>query len=154
MKILLSILLFSFFLFSESLEITADNFTHIESQKKAIFEGNAKAKEGKSKITANKFIVYFGKGNQAREYQAVGNVKFDINQKKQHVKGSCKKLIYKVQEETYLLEGNAKLVDVINNREMEGERLFLDNKNGKAYAKSNKKRPVKFIFEIKSDSKK
>jgi len=136
-------------IYAESLEVTADNFTHIDKEHRAVFEGNAHATQGKSRIDAKKFIVYFDNNNTAREYQAIGNVRFNIVRPDQHVKGSCRHLTYRVQEETYLLEGNAKLVDLLNKRQMEGERVFLDNKTGRASAKSGKQGPVKFIFQMK-----
>jgi len=133
----------------ESLEISADNFTHIEQKHKAVFEGHAYAKEGNSTISADRLIVYFDDKNRAKEYQAIGSVHFEIIKPKQDVEGSCQKLIYNVVSDTYKMVGNAKLIDKINHREMEGEEVYLDNKHKEASAKSDKKGPVKFIFKMK-----
>ncbi len=139
---------------ANSLEVTADHFTHIEKERKAVFEGNAHAIEGKSRIDAKRFVVYFDDKNNATEYQAIGNVRFEIVRPEQHIKGSCDHLTYRVAEETYLLRGKARVKDLINGRLMQGEEIFLDNKNRKATAKSDRKGPVKFIFKMKEKPKK
>jgi|GEM_PF-220348 len=132
-----------------ALEVSADRFTHVEAEHKAVFEGHAHAVQGKSRVDADRFIVYFDKRNNAREYRAIGHVRFEIVRPDQHVKGHCAKLTYRVQEETYRLKGGARLTDLLNHREMQGEEIFLDNKKKLATAKSDKKGPVKFIFQMK-----
>jgi len=149
MKIVGMIIALIGFLSAESLEVTADRFTHVESEHRAVFEGHAHATQGKSRIDARKFIVLFDANNTAREYRAIGKVRFEIVRPNQHVKGSCDQLTYRVAEETYLLQGHAKIDDLLNKRKMQGEEVFLDNKQGRASAKSNHKGPVKFIFQMK-----
>jgi len=138
----------------ESLEVTADRFTHIEQEHKAIFEGHARAVQGKSRIDAKKFIVLLDANNTAREYQAIGNVRFEIVKPQQHVKGSCTRLYYRVAEETYRLKGNARVEDLLNHRKMSGEEVFLDNRRKKASAVSERNRPVRFIFQMNDAEKK
>jgi len=146
--ILLTFLL-STSVWAEDLEVTADKFTHLESQNKAVFEGHAHATQGKSWINADKFVIFFDQNNTAKQYRAIGNVDFEIDRPQQHVKGKCQKLTYTVAAETYLAEGNATLNDLLNHRQMYGDEIFLDNLNRKASAKSNHKGPVKFIFQMK-----
>ena len=150
--------LFPFFLalsfsFAQQLEVTADRFTHVEKENKAIFEGNAHAIEGKSRVDADRFVIFLDKNNEAREYLAKGNVSFEIVKPDQHVKGSCKELIYYVSRETYLLKGGAHIVDMLNKREMIGEELFLDNRKKEAKARSDHRAPVKLIFQMKEAKK-
>jgi len=138
----------------ESLEVTADKFTHMEQEHKAVFEGHARAVQGKSRIDAEKFIVLLDGNNSAREYQAIGNVRFEIVKPRQHVKGRCGRLYYRVEEETYRLKGNAKVEDLLNNRKMSGEEVFLDNRRRKASAVSERNKPVRFIFQMNDAEKK
>jgi lipopolysaccharide export system protein LptA len=138
----------------ESLEVTADKFTHMEQEHKAVFEGHARAVQGKSRIDAEKFIVLLDGNNSAREYQAIGNVRFEIVKPRQHVKGRCRRLYYRVEEETYRLKGNAKVEDLLNNRKMSGEEVFLDNRRRKASAVSERNKPVRFIFQMNDAEKK
>ena len=140
----------------EQLEVTADKFTHIEKENKAIFEGHAHAINGKSWVTADRFIIFLDKNNKTKEYHAVGHVRFEIVKPDQHVKGECDNLIYNVKKETYLLKGNANIKDLLNGRQMSGDEVYLDNLKKEAKAKSLHKKPVKFIFQMKDikDSKK
>ena len=132
----------------EPLEVISDKFASDEKKHIAIFEGNATATQGKSWIKAKKFIVYLDKNNSAREYRAIKDVTFEIIKPKQHVTGSCDLLIYGVKGDTYTLEGNASVNDVLNKRKMRADRLILDNKNSTAKAISKKKGPVKLIFQM------
>ncbi|WP_456432773.1 lipopolysaccharide transport periplasmic protein LptA [Nitratifractor sp.] len=150
MRILLVLLAVLSWGWGDTLELKADRFTHLETEHKAIFEGHAHAIQGKSWVDADKLIVLTDADNNATEYRAVGNVRFEIDQPDQHIKGSCDKLIYKVAPKTYHLIGNAKIEDLLNKRTMEGEELFLDSIHKRATAKSDHKRPVKFIFEMKN----
>jgi lipopolysaccharide export system protein LptA len=130
------------------LEVISDKFSSNENKHIAVFEGNAKATQGKSWIKAKKFIVYLDKNNSAKEYRAIGDVSFEIIKPKQHIKGVCNLLIYRVKSDSYTLEGNATVDDILNKRKMSADRLFLDNKNSFAKAISKKKGPVKLIFQM------
>ncbi len=135
---------------AENLEVTADRFTHLEKEQKAIFEGHAHATQGKSRIDARKFIVNFDKDGNARVYQAISGVRFEIvKAPDRHIKGSCDRLVYRVAEDTYRLIGHAYVNDLVNKRVMKGQEIYLDNKKGLATAKSGKKGPVKFVFPMK-----
>lgn len=136
-------------IYAEQLEVTADKFTHIEKENKAIFEGDAHAVNGKSRVDADRFVIYLDKNNKAKEYHAEGNVRFEIVKPDQHVKGKSDNLIYNVEKETYLLKGHAQIKDLLNGREMSGDEVFLDNLKKEAKAESRHKKPVKFIFQMK-----
>ena len=137
----------------ENLEVSADRFEHLEKEKKAVFQGHAHATQGKSRIDARKFVVYFDDKGETREYRAIGDVRFEIVKPQRHIKGRCDRLVYNVPEDTYRLLGKAKVEDLLNKRTMSGEEIFLDNKTGRASAKSDRKGPVRFIFPMK-DAKK
>jgi lipopolysaccharide export system protein LptA len=131
-----------------NLEVSADKFEHLEKEQKAIFQGHAHATQEKSRIDADKFVVLFDKEGETREYQALGKVRFEIVKPDRHFKGHCQKLIYNVPKDTYRLLGKAVVQDLINHRTMSGEEIFLDNKTGRATAKSDRKGPVKFVFPM------
>jgi lipopolysaccharide export system protein LptA len=171
-----AVLIFSLFLSAkEPLEVVSDKFVSSEKKHIAIFEGNAKATQGKSWITAQKFIVYLNKKGGAKRYKAVGGVRFEIIRdgdgkklkskkdkkdpkgQKQHVKGHCNTLTYLVDEDKYIFEGDASIDDILNKRKMSAGKLILDNKNSTAKAVSRKKGPVRLIFQlddVKDKSKK
>ncbi len=140
---------------AQNLEVTSDNFTNLDKEHKAIFVGHAHATQGKSKIDANKFIVNFDEDGNAKVYQAIGNVRFEIFKASgSHTKGRCNHLYYWANKDTYKLIGNAKVEDLVKKRTITGQEIFLDNKRGLSTAKSNHSGPVKFTFPMNSSHKK
>jgi lipopolysaccharide export system protein LptA len=157
MRLFLSIISLVAVLTASELEITANKFYHKESEHKAVFSGNVIAKEGSSLIKASKLIVYLDDKNDATEYQAVGNVSFRIRGKdgKKDIKGRCEELRYLPNRDTYYLRRKVAIEDVINGRQVFGDEIVIDNKNNASLAKSLSKRPVKFVFKVKTkDDKK
>ena len=150
MKNLLLLMLLSLMVMGSNLEITADSFYHKDGENKAVFSGNVIAKEGQNLIKANKITVLLDQNSEAKEYIAQGNVYFEIKSDKKFIKGTCNKIRYIPIKDTYYLNGNVVMEDVINKRKVYGEEIILDNKHGSSYAKSGSKKPVKFIFKVKS----
>ena len=133
----------------ENLEVMADKFEHLDKEKKAIFEGHAHATQGKSRIDAKRFVIYFDEKGETKRYEASGGVHFEIVKPDRHIQGSCDRLVYRVAADTYRLSGHTQVKDLINQRTMSGNEIFLDNKRGLTTAVSGKKGPVKFIFPMK-----
>jgi len=150
MRIFLLFFIISTLVFAENLEITSNNFYYKDGEAKAKFSGNVLAKKGSSSIKANTLTVLLDKNSEAKEYIAKGSVSFEIKNKKKDIKGSCAILIYNPVKDVYTLRGNVFLNDILNKRKVYGDEIILDNKNGSSYAKSTKKKPVKFIFKVKS----
>lgn len=147
--ILLSILL-PFFLFSQKVEITSDTMKAEDLQKKVNFLGNAKIKQGNSWLYANRVIVYFDEHNQTNKYEAIGNVTFQFKEKPNAYKGAANKVIYFPLKSKYILIGKVKMNDVINKRQVLGEKVLLNMLSGSIDIKSNGNKPVKFIFDVKN----
>ena len=150
MKYLLTIFFLSIFIFANNLEISSDNFYYKDGEKKAQFSGHVIAKNGDNIIKASKVTVYLDDNSEAKKYIASGGVRFEIKNPKHYIKGSCYTLIYLPIEDRYILRGKVALKDILNKREIFGDEIIVDNKKGESYAKSHSKKPVKFIFKIKS----
>jgi len=150
MRIFILFFIVSIFAFAQNLEITSNNFYYKDGEARAEFSGSVVAKEGSSSIKADKLIVLLDENSEAKEYIAKGNVSFEIKNKKKDIKGRCAILKYDPIKDVYTLKGNVFLNDVLNKRKVYGDEIILDNKNGSSYAKSTKKKPVKFIFKVKS----
>jgi len=133
-----------------NLEVTANNFYHKDGEKKAVFSGNVVAKEEGNLIKANKITVYLDENSEAREYVASGKVYFELKAPKRFIKGRCARIRYVPIEDKYYLNGNVAVEDVLNKRKIFGDEIIVDNKNGASYAKSTNKKPVKFVFKVKS----
>ncbi len=150
MKYILIILSFISFLIASNLEVTADNFYHKDGEKKAIFSGNVVITQGNNKINSSKIIILLDNKGEAKEYIAIGNVKFILKSLKRDIQGKCNKLIYYPIEDKYDLIGNVYIKDNLNDREIFGDEIIIDNKHQSSYAKSKGKNKVKFIFKVKS----
>ena len=150
MRLILTIFIFFTTIFANNLEITSNNFYYKDGEQKAKFSGNVVAKEGLNIIKAAKIVVFLDKNSAAKKYVASGGVDFEIKNQKQDIKGNSKTLIYLPIEDKYILKGNVVLNDILNKRKVYGDEITIDNKKGESYAKSQTKKPVKFIFKVKS----
>ena len=136
-------------LFAEKINVTSNSMTAEDLKKEVHFMGNAKALQGDSWIHGDEIIVYFDENNQTKKYEAIGSVTFEFKEKVNHYKGSANKVTYYPMKSTYVLVGKAVIDDLINKRHVNGNEITLDMLTGNANVKGSKKKPVKFIFDMK-----
>ena len=136
-------------LFAEKINVTSNTMTAEDLKKEVHFMGNAKAVQGESWIHGNEIIVYFDENNQTKKYEALGEVTFEFKEKTNHYTGSADKVTYYPVKSTYVLTGKAVIDDLINKRHVNGNEITLDMTTGNANVKGSKKKPVKFIFDMK-----
>ncbi len=146
---LLLFLVLSVTLFAEKINVTSNSMTAEDLKKEVHFKDNAKAVQGDSWIHGDEIIVYFDENNQTKKYEAVGKVTFEFKEKTNHYKGSADKVTYYPVKSTYVLVGKANIDDLINKRHVNGDEITLDMTSGNANVKGSKKKPVKFIFDMK-----
>ncbi len=135
-------------LFAEKVEITSDSMKAEDLQKEVHFIGNVKIKQLESWLHGDKVIVYFDENNETKMYEAIGTVTFEFKKEKNFYKGSADKVTYYPTKSQYILTGKAVIDDLINKRHVNGDEITLDMITGNANVKGNKKKPVKFIFDI------
>ena len=148
MKIVLFVLLTGL-VFAQKVNVTADNMTAKDMNKKVHFVGNAKVIQGKSWIFGDELIVYFDENNQTEKYDVIGLVTFEFIKEKSSYKGSADKVTYYPVKDQYILTGKAIIDDLINKRHVNGDMITLDMITGFANVKGSRKKPVKFIFDMK-----
>ena len=125
---------------------------HAENIKKEVhFVGNAKVKKLDDWLNADEIIVYFDENNETKMYEAIGAVSFEFKKETHHYKGSALKVTYYPKKSVYFLQGKAVIDDLINKSHVDGDEITLDIITGNASVKSNKKKPVKFIIEMKDE---
>lgn len=97
---------------NEPIEITADQLDVMQDQQKAIFSGNVLAKQGVTKLAAQKMVVYYRTGEQAKgsaqrisRIDVLGNVK--IANASENASGQ--KGVYYVDKKLVRLVGNVVL---------------------------------------------
>jgi len=150
---LLKIVFFIFFtglLFAEKVEVTADAMKAQNVQKEVQFIGNVTIKQLKNKLHGDKVIVYFDDNNQTNKYEAIGSVTFEFKKEKSFYKGSADKVTFYPTRSQYILTGKAVIDDLINKRHLNGDKIVLDMKTGNANVQGNRKKPVKFIFDMEN----
>ncbi len=147
LKILFSLCL-SITLFAEKVEITSDAMNAINLQKEVHFAGNVKIKQLENWLHGDRVIVYFDENNESKKYEAIGSVSFEFKKENSHYKGLADKVTYLPAKSEYLLKGNAVIDDLINKRHMTGDEILLNMLTGNAKVTGNKKKPVKFIFDM------
>lgn len=139
------------FVFPQKVEITSTSM-HAENVKKEVhFIGDAKVKKLDDWLHADKVIVYFDENNETKMYEAIGSVTFEFKNETRHYTGSADKATYYPLKSFYILQGHAVIDDMINKSHVDGDEIMLDMITGNAKVKSNKKKPVKFIIEMKDD---
>ena len=134
-------------LFAEKVEITSDSMNAMDLNKEVHFIGNAKVKQLNDWIHADKIIVHLNKDNQAKMYEAIGDVTFEFQNDKGHYIGSSNVVKYYPLTSLYVLKGKAKVNDVLNKRTAKGDEITVDMLTGNSNVKGSKKKPVKFTFD-------
>ncbi len=141
-------LLFTQILFAEKVEITSDSMNAVNLKKEVHFIGNAKVKQLKDWIHADKIIVHLTEENQAKMYEAIGNVTFEFQNENAHYLGSSKQLRYYPLKSLYVLTGSANVDDKLNKRTVKGDEITVDMLTGNSKVSGSKKKPVKFTFDM------
>lgn len=143
--------LFTAFIFAEKVEVVSDSM-HTESLKKEVhFVGNAKVKKEQDWIHADTIIVTFNENNETKKYKAIGKVNFEFKNDKAHYRGKADTVEYFPLKSLYILTGKAFVDDLLNKRSVKGEKITVDMLNNDSIVEGTKKKPVKFIFEMKDE---
>ncbi|MDM5264338.1 lipopolysaccharide transport periplasmic protein LptA [Sulfurovum sp. XTW-4] len=138
-------------LFAERVEITSTSMEAEELKKEVHFIGNAKIKKGDDWLHADRVIVYFDDNNETKKYEAMGSVKFEFKKDEKHFKGSADKVEYNTVQSLYVLIGKAILDDLVKKSHLNGDKIILDMSTGSVDVKGNRKKPAKFIFDMKDE---
>lgn len=134
--------------FADVVDIKADHFYANDISKEAFFEGNAQIKQEHNEFNASKIKVLFNDQKKAINYEATGNVNFNLIEKKIHYKGKAQKVVYAPKSSNYFFYGDVVLEDLTNNRTIKAQTVSLDLKTGLADIKGKDNKPIHFRFEI------
>ncbi len=140
--------LFAFLYGGDRVEVTADEMQAYESEGKIVFTGNVHTTHGKSWLDSDTLYVILDENNETKRYDAIGHARFEIIDEKKHYKGHAQTIHYYPKEDRYVLKKDAMVDDLRKKRHIAGTYIELKAKEGDALAKSEKKKPVKVIFEL------
>jgi lipopolysaccharide export system protein LptA len=156
MKFLFGLLLCVASLFgaSEKLIIDSKHFEADDAKGLSIFTGNVKLKKVKDTLNSDRLEVYMEpntkgkKGRKPIKYIAIGNVDFEVYSNGKHYKGKGNKVIYDPNTSEYTVIGKGYLHEVTENRELYGEKIFVNKITGRAKVNGTEDKPVRFIINI------
>jgi lipopolysaccharide export system protein LptA len=134
--------------FAEKVEITSDSMQAESLNHEIHFIGNAKVKQLKDWITADKIIVYFDDNNQTKMYKAIGNADFEFSNDKGHYLGNSKIVEYYPMTSVYVLIDKANVKDLLNKRTAKGDKITVDMLTGKSHVEGTKSKPVVFTLDM------
>ncbi len=140
------------FCFATQVEVSADKFTGNESGGFGKFLGNVIVTKGNDTLKSDKLIISFNKKRKPTKYEASGNASIKVFIDKKEYVGRGDSLIYDPIENIYTISGNAFFEERTSNKKVYGEKIVVNQKNGKYDVTSKKNKPVKFIFEVENKS--
>ena len=161
MKTLLAVLLSSTLLLaaSEKLIIDAKNFETNDAKGLTVFTGDVKLKMSKDKLNSQRLEIFMkpkakGKAKEPLKYIATGNASFEIHTNGKIYKGKGNKIIYNPKKEEYTVLGNGYIKEVVEKRELFGEKIYINQTTGNAKVSGSSNKPVRFIINIDNGDKK
>ena len=104
-------------------------------------------------LKADKVVVYFDKKRQPIKYVATGNARAKIFIKDKHYDGKGNTLTYEPAKQIYTVSGNGYLHEVETDKNVYGEKIVVNQKDGTYSVNSDEKKPVKFIFQVEEKDK-
>jgi len=149
MRLCYLLLFFLSLLQAEKVEISADSFEADKQQMRSMLTGNVLLKKGEDIVHAQKLTILFDKNNRPKSYHASGGVTFSISTQNQSFDGHAQKLLYIPSSQQYEISGKAYIHEKIQNSKLYGETIMIDRISGKSTIKGSKKKPIKFIFQVK-----
>jgi len=135
-------------LFAQKVQVTSDTMKAYENKKEVHFIGNARVSKLKDWVHGAEITVYFDENNETKKYVAQGDVTFELHQKNALYKGKADRVTYLPKKSEYILTGNAVIDDLINKRHVDGNEIILDMTTGNANVRGDRRKPVKFIFDM------
>ena len=155
MRIFVFVLLYFINIFAQELKVVSDSFESDQKLGKSIFIGNVYVKKGEDELFADKLIVWTDKKNKPIKFEAEGDVKFKLQDNdKNSYAGKSKRVIYYPDTKTYKFYGDVYLKQLNENKEIKGEKVFLDLTTSKASAEGKDDKPVIIKFDIDEKKKK
>jgi lipopolysaccharide export system protein LptA len=152
-KLLIAIFLACAISNAANVEIVAKKFFADEKKQISIFTGDVVITKEQDKLVANSVTIHFDANKQPLKYIATGDAKADmfINEKKYFA--SSDKMIYNPIKNEYELIGNAFLHEIITDKKVYGDKIFVNQINGRYEVDSSGDKPVKFIFQVEDKKK-
>lgn len=139
----------------EQLKIVADAFSANEKKGRSIFEGHVRIKKGSDELNATKVEVFTDEQRTPTKYIAEGDASFFLKAEDNSTyRGKAQKVIFMPLKQEYRFYGNVHLMQINEHKQIDGEEVVVNIKEGTANAKGAHKQPVIMIFNLPDEGKK
>lgn len=139
---------------AEQLKIVADEFRANEKAGYTVFEGNVHIKKGSDELNASKVEVHIDSERTPTKYIAEGAASFFIKAENNSTyQGKAHKVVYLPLKQEYRFFGDVHLKQLDQHKQIDGEEVVVNIKEGTAAAKGAKKQPVIMIFNLPEEKK-
>jgi len=140
---------------AEQLKIVADAFSASEKKGESVFEGHVRIRMGEDELNASKVEVYTDAERRPTKYVAQGDASFFLKAEDGSTyRGKAQKVIFMPQEEEYHFYGNVHLLQLNEHKQIDGEEVVVNVRQGTARAKGAEHQPVIMIFNLPEEKQK
>lgn len=154
MKLLLALSASVLLLNAANVEVVAEKFFADERKQLSVFSGNVIVTKEKDKLVADKVVIDFDNKRQPIKYTATGNAKINMMIDDKKYFASADTMVYDPVNSNYTLLKNAFLHEIVTDKKVYGDRIWVDQLSGRYEVDSDGKKPVKFIFKVEEKIKK
>jgi len=137
------------------LKIVADSFSANEKEGRSVFVGHVHIKMDNDELNATRVEVYIDKDRTPTKYIAEGDASFYLKADNNATyRGKAQKVVYLPNEQEYRFSGDVHLLQVNEHKQIDGEEVVVNIKQGTAKARGAEKQPVIMIFNLPEKEKK
>lgn len=125
---------------SQPIEILSQQLEVLQQENKSIFSGDVVATQGDMTLAADRLVVYFVEENQIDRLEATGRVRFSQLDRV----ATADRAVYRQQDETLLLQGNASVVQGENS--VQGDEIMFYVRENRSVVKGSSQKRVKAVI--------
>lgn len=140
---------------AEQLKISADAFSANEKEGRSVFSGHVRIKMGSDELNASRVEVFFDDKRTPTEYIAEGDASFFLKTETGSLyRGMAQKVVFLPLKQEYRFFGDVHLQQLKEHKQIDGEEVIVNIREGTAKAKGAEKQPVIMIFNLPEKEKK
>lgn len=151
MKAFWIILSLTLFLNAAEVEVVADQFFADEVKQISKFTGHVVVTKESDRLSADEVTIDFDKNRQPLKYSATGNAKINMIVDDKKYFASAETMIYDPQKNQYTLIKNAFLHEIVSDKKVYGDKIWVDQLTGRYEVSSDGGKPVKMIFKVEEN---
>jgi lipopolysaccharide export system protein LptA len=148
MKLLLTIVASVLLLNAANVEVIADKFFADEKLNISVFTGNVTVTKQSDKLVADKVVIDFDEQRKPLKYTATGSAEINMTIEDKKYFASSDTMIYDPVNSQYTLIKNAFLHEIMTDKKVYGDRIWVNQLTGRYEVDSDGKKPVKLIFQV------